>query len=248
MKLLNAYRSLLSVAAMLIMLTMITIDPAYAQSDNNDTNRTPAQVQYSADELELMRSKLLELLDTVKDLSETVTPGDVQTADNLARARKQIEQFSASELNALRATMDPSKMNVGLDGARTTLNEFKPALQAFHDRGKASKADGYIPTSVGLPPVEGPDAVCEALVGAGRPTSELVIATEAVYMTAKIVDVALNRACNQVAVAVILGAGGAGSSTGQANLFIAKGDTARDAGNYKAAYQAYRSAYKAAAR
>jgi hypothetical protein len=68
-------------------------------------------------------------------------------------------------------------------------------------------------SSAGLPPVDGPDAVCSALVGAGRPSSDLVIAADAVYMAAKIVDVALNRACNQVAVAVILGEGGGGNTS-----------------------------------
>jgi len=67
--------------------------------------------------------------------------------------------------------------------------------------------------SASFPPVDGPDAVCQALVGSGRPSSDLIIAADAVYMAAKIADVALNRACNQVAVAVILGEGGGGNTS-----------------------------------
>jgi hypothetical protein len=40
----------------------------------------------------------------------------------------------------------------------------------------------------------------------------------------------------------------AGSSAAQANAFLAKGDQYRTAGNYKAAYQQYRHAYKTAAK
>jgi hypothetical protein len=40
----------------------------------------------------------------------------------------------------------------------------------------------------------------------------------------------------------------AGSGAGQANSFLAKGDQYRTAGNYKAAYQQYRHAYKTAAK
>jgi hypothetical protein len=172
------------------------------------------QVQYSADELELLRSKLLELVDTVKDFSETLKPGDVQAADNLARARTQIENYSARELNSLRASLDPSKMNAALPDARAVLNDFKPTLQAFQaEHPVVRPKSGFIIYSAGLPPVDPPDAVCQALVGSGRPSSDLIIAADAVYMTAKIVDVALNRGCNQVAVAVILGEGGGGNAS-----------------------------------
>src|SRR6185295_5238733 len=82
--------------------------------------------------------------------------------------------------------------------------------KADHDVRSKS---GFVIYSAGLPPVDPPDAVCQALVGSGRPSSELIIATDAVYMTAKIVDVALNRGCNQVAVAVILGEGGGGNAS-----------------------------------
>jgi tetratricopeptide (TPR) repeat protein len=215
-KLPNAYRRLLSVAALFMMLSMFFIRPANAQSEARQVNGAPEQVQHSSDELESLRSKLLELVDTVKDFSETLKPGDVQATNNLSRARTQIEQFSPKQLNSLRASLDPSKMNGGLEDARAVLNDFKPAIQAYYARNSQpvmGKKGMYMENSVGLPSVEGPDAVCQALVGAGRPSSALVIAADAVYMAAKIANVALSRGCEQVAVAVVLGEGGGGNTS-----------------------------------
>lgn len=216
MKLSNANRRLLSFAALFIMLSVFSTRPANAQSDANQFKGAPEQVQYSSDELESLRSKLLELVDAVNDFSQSLKPGDAQAASSIARARTQIEQYSAKELNSLRASLDPSKMNGELAGARDVLNDFKPALQESQARNFKSAVGlkGMMQiNSAGFPAVEGPDAVCSALIGSGRPSSDLVIAADAVYMAAKIVDVALNRACNQVAVAVILGEGGGGNTS-----------------------------------
>jgi hypothetical protein len=213
LKLFIAQRPLLSVVALLMMLTVFSIIPANAQSSGNQARETPEQVQYSSEELESLRGKLLELVDTVKDFSETLKPGDVQSANSLSRARVQIEQYSTKELNSLRASLDPSKMNGGLENARTVLNDFKPALQAYQARNSLVVKGVSMENSVAFPPVDAPDAVCAALVGSGRPSSALVIAADAVYMAAKIVDVALNRGCQQVAVAVVLGEGGGGNAS-----------------------------------
>ena len=212
MKIFNTQRTFLSFAVLFMILSIAFISPTNAQSAIQSKGESD-QVQYSADELELLRSKLLELVDTVKDFSETLRPGDAQAADNLARARTQIENYSAKELNSLRASLDPSKINAALPGARAVLNDFKPALQVLKADSDVRSKSGFVIYSAGLPPVDPPDAVCQALVGSGRPSSELIIATDAVYMAAKIVDVALNRACNQVAVAVILGEGGGGNTS-----------------------------------
>ena len=215
MKLSNANRRLLSVAALFMMLSVFSTRPANAQSDANQFKGAPEQVQYSSDELESLRSKLLELVDTVNDFSQSLKPGDAQAAASIARARTQIEEYSAKELNSLRASLDPSKLNGELAGARDVLNDFKPMLQESQARNfKSAGLKGMMQiNSAGFPAVEGPDAVCSALIGSGRPSSDLVIAADAVYMAAKIVDVALNRACNQVAVAVILGEGGGGNTS-----------------------------------
>jgi hypothetical protein len=216
LKLSNANRRLLSVAVLFMLLSVSSTRPANAQSDANQFKGAPEQVQYSSEELESLRSKLLELVDAVNDFSQSLKPGDAQAASSIARARTQIEQYSAKELNSLRASLDPSKMNGELAGAREVLNDFKPSLQESQARNFKSSVGlkGMMQiNSAGFPAVEGPDAVCSALIGSGRPSSDLVIAADAVYMAAKIVDVALNRACNQVAVAVILGEGGGGNTS-----------------------------------
>jgi hypothetical protein len=134
LKLSNANRRLLSVAALFMMLSVFSTRPANAQSDANQFKGAPEQVQYSSDELESLRSKLLELVDTVNDFSQSLKPGDAQAAASIARARTQIEQYSAKELNSLRASLDPSKLNGELAGARDVLNDFKPTLQESQAR------------------------------------------------------------------------------------------------------------------
>ena len=46
------------------------------------------------------------------------------------------------------------------------------------------------------------------MIGSGRPTSDLVISTDAIYYTALGIHDAASRACNQIAVLVVLGEGG----------------------------------------
>ena len=219
----NLLRALSGVFAALLLLTIIFINPAYAQYTPNEARAEKQQTQYSTEELELLRSKMLELLDTVQDFSGTITPNDAGAAERLQAARKQLEQFTLKDLTALRAGIDPSKMK-DLTQERATLNEYKPAFEAYNNNyfknpaKRRGKELDNITINSPLPGIEGPDAVCEALVGSGRPSSAVVIAADAVYFAAKILDIALNRACNQVLVAgaVVLGAGviaGANTST-----------------------------------
>ena len=100
MKIFNAHRIFLSFAVLFTILSIAFINPTNAQ-DAIQFKGGSDQVQYSADELELLRSKLLELVATVKDFSETLRPGDVQSANNLSLARTQIEQYSTKQLNDL---------------------------------------------------------------------------------------------------------------------------------------------------
>jgi hypothetical protein len=159
-----------------------------------------------------MRSKLLEMLDTVQDYATSVMPYDTQSAERLAQARKQIEGFSVKELNAFRAVLDPSKLNADLPQARETLESFKPALQAAASRKMQSSISKNMAISTALPPIEGPDAVCEALIGSGRPSSDLINAADAVYVAAKVINAVASRACDQVVVAgvIVLGEGAVG--------------------------------------
>jgi hypothetical protein len=212
MKLPRACRPLLCVAALLTMLTVVSIKPAYAQAQADAPSAEASKAQYSTEELELMRSKLLEMLDTVQDYATSVMPYDTQSAERLAQARKQIEQFSVKELRAFRAVLDPSKMNADLPQARETLESFKPALQTAASNRMQSSISKGMALSPGLPPIEPPDAVCEALIGSGRPSSDLINAADAVYVAAKVINAVASRACNQVVVAgvIVLGEGAVG--------------------------------------
>lgn len=215
MKQFQVLRALLSVVAIIMVVTIVSINPAYAQYTVNESKADATQIQYSTEELESLRSKMLELLDTVQEFSGTIIPNDAHSAERLQAARKQLEQFTLKDLNALRASINPSKMNKNLEQARATLNEFKPSLEAYNNKHSRNFATGgdkewsNIAPNSPLPGVEPPDAVCQALVGSGRPSSAAVIAADAVYFAAKILDIALNRGCNQVFVAgaVVLGAG-----------------------------------------
>lgn len=219
MKQFQVLRALLSVVAIIMVVTIVSINPAYAQYTVNESKADATQIQYSTEELESLRSKMLELLDTVQEFSGTLIPNDAHASERLQAARTQLEQFTLKDLNALRASIDPSKMNKDLEQARATLNDFKPTLEAYKNKRSRNSATGGdkewsdIAPSSPLPGIEGPDAVCEALVGSGRPSSAVVIAANAVYFAAKVLDIALNRGCNQVAVAVILGNGGGGNAS-----------------------------------
>ncbi|HVQ35912.1 MAG TPA: hypothetical protein VMS31_00165 [Pyrinomonadaceae bacterium] len=211
-----------------MMICVFSIGTANAQSTVRKTIGTPEPIPYSAEELEALRTRLLEVVDTVKDFSETLKPGDVQAVNNLSLARTQIEQYNTKQLATLRASLDPAQMNGGLQNARAILNDFKPAIQGYY--AKTSQAalmikGAQMENSTGFPTVAGPDAVCLALVGAGRPASDIIIAADAVYFAAKVLDIALNRACEQVVVAgvIVLGEGAVGGGNTSAACIISDG-------------------------
>lgn len=231
MKIFSPHRvllSVLSIAAVFMFIATLSIRPANAQSDAKHVKGSDEPSKYSSDELEALRSKLLEVVDTVKDFSDTLRPGDVQSANNLALARAQIEQYSAKQLAELRVTMDPSKMNGSLQNARAILNDFKPSIQASYARNSQSTTSmkgAYMENSAAFPGVELPDAVCQALVGSGRPAADLVIAADAVYFAAKVVNIALSRGCEQVVVAgvIVLGEGAVGGGNTSSLCVISDG-------------------------
>lgn len=230
MKVFNLNRSLLSalsVATLFMSITAFCVQPASAQSDANQIKRSAGAI-YSSEELEALRSKLLEVVDTVKEFSDTLRPGDVQSANNLSLARTQIEQYSAKQLSDLRASLDPSKMNGGLQNARAVLDDFRPAIQAYYastSQSALSIKGTYTENSVGFPTVDAPDAICQALVGAGRPSSDIAIAADTVYFAAKVLDIALNRGCEQVVVAgvIVLGEGAVGGGNTSSLCIISDG-------------------------
>ena len=198
MKLVTLRRILTGVIA--LALTAPVTGPAYAQSPQPD----PKVVQYPVQELELLRGKLIELADAVKELSTLLSDND-EEVKKLDQARASFEQLSVKDLNTYRAALDPARMNSGLVEARATIAEYIKSVDG-HSRIKTRR--GATLNSAGLPDRPGPDSVCDGLIGSGRPSSDLATAADAVYYTAEGVHAAANRACNQLVVLVVLGEGG----------------------------------------
>ena len=183
--------------------------------------------EYSPQELEELRSKFLELIDGVKKFADLVLSDNPELSGKLDQARKQFEQFSSRELTALRATVDPATMNNRLAESLTVLEEYRPSLERARDsrlqRSKFPDSSGVRLKSGGFPGAPGPDAVCDALVGSGRPSAALIISTETVFIAASVVKAVASRGCNQVLVA--LGVGGNSSAAciaTDAIYFVAK--------------------------
>ena len=91
--------------------------------------------QYPPEELEQLRSKLLELVDTVKEYSDLLLPDNPEFAGKLDAARKQFEQFSPQQLNTFRATLNPAEMNARFGEARAALEQTGIGI---HSPGKAA--------------------------------------------------------------------------------------------------------------
>ena len=198
MKLVTQRRILIGVLALTLALAPVA-GPAYAQS-----RQTDPKVQYPAQELELLRGKLIELTDAVKDLSVLLADSDEQVK-KLDQARTAFEQLSLQDLKTYRAALDPARMNAGLVEARATIAEYTKGIDG-HSRIGTQR--GATANSAGLPERPGPDSVCDALIGSGRPSSDLASAADTVYYTAEGVHALANRGCNQLVVLVVLGEGG----------------------------------------
>lgn len=207
MKRSNGIRALFIIGAGAMLLTIFSIDPAYGQNDPNETRAEKPQVQYPSEELELLRSRMLDLLDTVQDFSSIINPNDGGGAERLVAARRYLEQFSLKDLNALRASLDPSKLK-DLTQERSTINDFRSVLEAKRKSRELTRMDA----NSALPAVDDPDLLCYSRIGSGRPASAVIIAADKVYFQAKILDAALNRGCNQVDVGgtIIVGFGSIG--------------------------------------
>lgn len=164
--------------------------------------------RYPPEEIEQLRSKLLELVDTVKEFSDLLLPDNPELVGKLAAARKQFEQYSPEQLNIVRAALNPAEMNGRFAEARATLEEFRPALESVRQkrRQQLDQSSGLQVDSAGLPDRAGPDPVCDALIGSGRVSYAVTAAADAVFIAAAGVRAGLSRGCNQVLVA--LGEGG----------------------------------------
>ena len=104
------------------------------------TPQGASEKQYPPAELEQLRSKLLELVDTVKEYSDLLLSENPELTGKLEAVRKQFEQYSPQQLNSARAALNPADMNARFGEARATLEQFRPALEAIRqERREESK-------------------------------------------------------------------------------------------------------------
>ena len=151
--------------------------------------------QFSADDLEQMRSALLDLLDANQLLSSLLPSGAVKDGAqgrDYEDARAGIQKMSAGDLTTFRRGLNPAKMREKLASSRAVLTEFKDGL--------ATRSSASRPDSAGLP---GISSYCGAPIDTG-----VIIAADVVYFTAEAVRDIAQDGCNEVI--VILGEGGNG--------------------------------------
>ena len=158
------------------------------------------QTEFSSDDLEQMRSALLELLNSTQELSGLLSPqgkervskalGLEKDEDQFAETRKQIQQMTSQQLTSLRKVLNPSKMRAKLATSRAALDQYKDSM---------TKASSKTSDTPGLP---GINSYCTPL------TPEAIIAADSVYFIAEGVRDAAQDGCNEVV--VIAGEGGNG--------------------------------------
>jgi hypothetical protein len=162
------------------------------------------QDQYSQEELEQMRSALLDLANSVKDLTELAP--DTFDAGRLDEATRQLTELSYEQLGKLRKVLNPANMSERLATARASVAEYKLSVQG-KDRVQIQKAGrkkgGVVGiNSAGFPTASG---LCSG-DGPNRIPVGVVLAADVVYFIAEGVRDAAQDGCNEVL--VVLGEGG----------------------------------------
>lgn len=153
------------------------------------------QTQYSPEDLEQMRTALLELVDSNQELSTLLSPqgkgrvrsdlGLEKDEDQFAEVRNRIQQMTGEQLTNLRKVLNPSKMRAKLASSRATFSEYKNSLmKAAYDSAN----------SPGLP---GIDSYC----GAPVPTAAIIAADAIFFLAEGVRDLAQN-VCNEVVVVI----------------------------------------------
>jgi hypothetical protein len=227
----NRLRALFGVVAIIMVFTAVNINLAYAQ-DSVTTDPTPTpttspvpdptpfkrKIKYTPAQRKELKDQIMGLLIAAEVASDAVTP-DTNSKKRITAAKTKLDAFTEEELDVLRDSIDPAEIASEVEDAKGKVEKFKPGAQAAYAEGDsaawraASDNDlsGDFAQSL-LPGIAPPDAVCLKLVGSGKAKLEVVAAATAVYVAAKILDIAFNRGCNQVVVAgvIVLGAGGVG--------------------------------------
>ena len=190
----------IGVIALVVVAQLATFNPAYAQAASSQVGEMQGQAEYSSEELESLRAKLVGVADAVIQMAGLL-PDNGGYSEKLESARKRIEQLSTGELTALRKTIEPSKIDsIGVEKARQTLADYQvSALGIAQKTSRAKKSGAFTPTSAGFPDKN-------PFCGSDRLGTELIIAADVVWYVADSIREFAQNTCNQVA--VFAGVGG----------------------------------------
>jgi len=158
------------------------------------------RTEFSAEELEQMRSALLELLESVQEFAALMPRearsragmkdfGEKMSKEQSDEVRTQIQNMSGQELTTLRKALNPTKMRTKIAASRATLNEYKNSV---------SKGASETSNRGTLPVI---NSYCGAPV-----STEAIIAADAIFFVAEGVRDVAQNVCNQVAVVAGFGA------------------------------------------
>src|SRR5262245_21682745 len=104
----------------------------------------------SQDELERLRTSLLDLAGAVREL--TLFAPDHFDVDRVDEATAQIGALSYQQLAVLRKTLTPGRMRERLEVARSTIAEYRSGIQSQSAGDKKAKKSGDIPiATTGFP-------------------------------------------------------------------------------------------------
>ncbi len=220
----NQFKRFLATMLTLVMTSML-ITPVLAATKYETTDKKPVsknnasgaradllksikaqdnRTEFSAEELEQMRSALLELVDANQELSTLLSPQGKERMkkesalekdeDQFAETRSRIQQMSDKQLTNLRKALNPTKMRAKLASSRATFSE---------SQNSVSKAAADMTINSSTPTFPGIDAYCSPL------SPKDIIAADVTFFIAEGIRDAAQDACNEVI--VILGEGGNGS-------------------------------------
>lgn len=162
-----------------------------------------AVVPASAQSPETVRTELLNLTDTIQQVSAIAPQGAVNSA-SLQSARLRIQQMSDKDLTSLGRTLDPTMFGQMLTRARTAVREYAQS---------AAVTSGVKPADTTAFPVA--NGFCTSANGSdtNRLPTSVVLAADVVYFVAEGVKDAATDACNQVGVVVVAGEGGGANTS-----------------------------------
>jgi hypothetical protein len=147
-------RYLPAVLALIVTAQLSIFNSVYAKAPQGQSDGSQTQGEYAPEELELIRTKMLELMDASKELAGLL-PDPTNYFEQLEKARVQIEEYSSKDLTAIRKAIDPSRVNWNaIAKARQTLADYKSSeLGIAQQKSRAarnSKGDFSL-TSEGFP-------------------------------------------------------------------------------------------------